>query len=152
MLNFKMLCIYHNELFVLIISLFTFVEKRKVKIILSTWKAFFSLISAVYVQIFRCSFLSFPFPINCWREWCITTAGDISQSSVSRCACLWNCLEIIVIPWLFLLPPPIDYNSGTAADRNWGAVCLVSKQFIMQNLKVLILQKVQVLQLWSSAL
>lgn len=29
MLNFKMLCIYHNELFILIISLFTFVEKQK---------------------------------------------------------------------------------------------------------------------------
>lgn len=78
--------IYHNELFVLIISLFLFVEKQKKGENNSEYtKGFFSFISAVYVQIFHCSFLIFMFPVKCWREWCITTAGDISHSSVSRC-------------------------------------------------------------------
>lgn len=103
-------CIYHNELFLLIISLFTFVERQKKGENNSEYtEGFFSFISAVYVQIFHCSFSIFIFPVKCWREWCITTAGDISHSSVSRC--LWNCQEIIVIPWLFPLLPPIDYNS-----------------------------------------
>lgn len=65
MLHFKMLCIYHNELFILIISLFTFVGKQKKGKNFEYMKDLFSLISAVYVQTFHCSFLIFTFPSNC---------------------------------------------------------------------------------------
>lgn len=98
MLRFKMECICHNELFVLIISLSIFVMKQKKGENNSEYtEGFFSFISAVYVQIFHCSFLIFMFPVKCWREWCITAAGDISHSSVSRC--------ISEIVWISLLSP-----------------------------------------------
>lgn len=66
MLRFKMECICHNELFVLIISLFTFVMKQKKdENNFEYTEGFLTFISAVYAQIFHCSFLIFIFPVKC---------------------------------------------------------------------------------------
>lgn len=52
---------------------------------------FFSFSSAIYVQIFPWFSLIFICPVNCWSEWCITTA-DHSSVEVTVSDTVWKSL------------------------------------------------------------